>query len=445
MQNNAFRIFKPLGYIKNYILIYIILLAIFIGTLTLACLIPTSLLTDSINESLITLKKEGTYPSVGISWRKIALDNFTDALMFNVAYSIDSNQPLKSSLLNLRLFDTSNSSDQIASLEKLTLYQNHDYPQAGYDRYWHGYLIYLRPLLAIVSYSQIRIIITISLWLFFLYYVFLVWKRLGIRPIIALTFGLIAVDYFFIGKSIQFSGVFLVGILSSIYLLWRSKNKYINLNILFFITGGLTSFVDLLTAPMVSLGILLFTTYITNNKPKDLITKPIYWSIGYLLIWFSKWVIAQLFYANNAISNAIGTIASRTIPQSNAGYNFITSINLNYLQLRGYDKQNKYILLYCLIMFFLIFLRYASINKQKIKSSIPWVLIGLIPYLWYTIATNHTYMHVWYTYRNQLVSVIALFMIATEFMDLPRFRSDLRKLLIKIVNLFKPRLNRSNH
>lgn len=422
--------------LKKLLIVYVILLIIFITALTLSSLIPSALIKQNIGESLITFKKEGTYPSVGISWRQIALDNFTDALMFNTAYSINSNTPFKSALINLRLHNNIDSANQILSLDRLYLNQTKNTQQVGYERYWHGYLVFLRPLLLVFSYSGIRNIITFFLYSGFIFLSFLVWKKLGKRLALALILGLIAVDFFYLGKSIQFSSVFLIGIFTSTYLLLRYK-KNNNLYILFFIAGGLTSFFDMLTAPMVTLGILLIMANSLDNKIKNIIINSVFWSIGYLSLWFSKWFIVQYLYSGGAIQTAFNTIIFRTVTKTEASFNQLAAINLNFLQLRGYDRFNKYVLLFCGVVFFLFWLRYFSFKTQKIKRIIPWVIIGTIPYLWFLIAANHTYYHVWYTYRNQLVSVVCLFLIVTEFMNRQRINEDLRLFKVRILSLSK--------
>ena len=112
-------------------------------------------------------------------------DNYTDALMINTAYSIDNNKPFESSFLARKNY-IPNVTDDIyqdtaGELKSSSKYKYHN--EVGelndlvngekvesfeYARYWHGYLIILRPLLAFISLNEIRVIFTIML-IFILY------------------------------------------------------------------------------------------------------------------------------------------------------------------------------------------------------------------------------------------------------------------------------------
>ncbi len=413
--------FKNIG---KLVISYFVLMMIFLIALTLSCLIPSTLLKHNIGKTLTILKNEGTYPSFGLPWRQIVLDNFTDTLMLNTAYSVNSDDPVKSALINLRYNGNDKGANQISNLENL--YLNKDFQQVGYERYWHGYLIYLRPLLIIFSYPSIRTIMTIFLYSTFTFFIYLSRKKLGGKITISFIFGLIAVDFFYLGQSMQFSSVFLIGLLGSIYMLNTYKKNY-SFYTLFFIAGSLTSFFDLLTAPLVTLGILLITaTGLEKKNIKNIFLHCISWSAGYLLLWFSKWLIVDLLFTQGAIITGFNEIVNRTVSQADVNFSHLSAIKLNFFQLIGYSRISKIIVLFIFTLFSILFLRYAKFNKQRTVKILPWILVGSIPYIWYLIAANHSYLHVWYTYRNQFMSVVCLLIISSEFIDWPHFKKDLQ-------------------
>ena len=173
---------------------------------------------------------EGTYPSFGLLFRQIVLDNFTDSIILNTAYSVDETQPIMSAFTNNRFMETDNAINQIDNLE--SNYLNKPGIQVRYERYWHGYLVFVRPLLTIFSYSSVRYLLTFFLYIGFVWLILLVRKKLGIKTAVATFLGFLSIDYFYLGQSIQFSSVFLITIYSSIvYLL---KHKIINLLLLLF-------------------------------------------------------------------------------------------------------------------------------------------------------------------------------------------------------------------
>ena len=413
--------------LKKIVFSYFVLLSIFLFSLILVCLIPSSLLKNNIGTSLTTLKSEGTYPTAGFPLRPIVLDNFTDPVMLNTAYSVDSKQPFRSALTNIRHAATLDEINQIINLE--SLYKNQAKVSFGYERYWHGYLVFLRPMLVFFPYSFIRIIISVSLYAALLFFLFQSWKKLGKKATIYFLIGLVAVDFFSIGKSMQFSGVFFIGIIGSIYLLSIYKKNH-DQYLLFFIIGGLTSFIDLLTAPLVTLGMMLVVLTLLNKNSKILLYS-VFWSMGYLSLWASKWIIAQFFFAPGAISTSFNQIINRTVTKADANFSIVSALRLNIFQLIGYDRTEQIILLSLFGIIFLISIRYFSFSIKKLKTITPWVIIALVPYVWYVIAANHSYLHVWYTYRNQFMSVVAACLIYSEFIDWERVNESFKKFTSK--------------
>lgn len=418
---------KLANYIKIPVFTYLLLVLVFLTTISLSGKIPSKLLTKNIGKTVDILKQEGNYPSYGLSWRQITLDNFTDTLMFNTAYSVDSQMPIKSALVNSRYDGRIDSTNQVSNLEKLYLKQ--EVVKVGYERYWHGYLLYLRPLLVVTDYSGIRIIISIVLYSSCFAFLYLLWKRGRMETAIAFLIGLILVDFFYIGRSIQFSSVFLIGILSSVYLIKAYKKNY-NLPLFFFVVGALTSFFDMLTAPLVSLGLVLIVAYSLGKKSiKDLFMQCIAWSAGYLLLWYSKWFLVQTLFVPGAVKTAINQIVNRTVIQADSNFSHVNALKLNIFQLIGYHRMDKIIILSVFMLYVLFMTRYFQYKREKMKPVIPLLFIGVLPIAWFLIAANHSYLHVWFTYRTLLLSVVSAVLISNEFTDWIKFKKDMHSLL----------------
>ncbi len=407
---------------KRLFLIYSLLLVTCVALLVLVCTIPSSALKQNISTTLKILEKEGTYPSVGIPGRRITLDNFTDSLMLNTAYSADSHNPLKSALTNVRIEGELDSVNQISNLE--IAYKGEPGRIVGYERYWHGYLVYLRPLLLLGPIGVIHIVISLALWGSLLVFASTSWTRLGKKFTLAFILGLLAVDFPFIGQSMQFSSVFLIGLLGATYLV-RARLRDESLFTLFFIVGALTSFFDLLTAPIVGLGmILLVAMQLKRKTVKEIIQLCIMWAIGYLLLWSSKWVLMSILHTPSAITNAINQILDRTVTQADSNFSHVAAVKLNILQLIGYDKMSKIFVLASSILAGIIFIRYRLVTSSRVRAALPWLFVSIIPYCWYLIAANHSYLHVWYTYRDQFLSVAALLLVYIQLLDWQRIRSE---------------------
>ena len=425
---------KMIGYLTKFVIAYIVLLAIFFSSLVLTNLIPSYSFKQNLGKTIITFQKEGTYPSVGIPGRTIVLDNFTDPLMFNTAYSVNSQSSIQSALINLRYTDSVDALNQIHNLNQL--YQKKVKPQTGYERHWHGYLVFLRPLLLLFPYSGIRTILAFALYGGLIWFCYLAWHKLGKKIAIFILFGLISVDFFFLSKSIQFSSIFLVGLFISIYLLLTHKKNRPSY-VLFFVAGGLTSFFDLLTAPLISLGVLLITATALNNR-RFTVLHTLSWVIGYLSLWFSKWILAEILFVPGAITISLEQIVNRTVTVADTQFSYFKAIKLNFFQLVGYHRASQFIFFLFIIILIFLLIRYFSLKKQVVKRVFPWVFIAVIPYLWYLVAANHSYLHCWYTYRNQFMSVVAGLLIISEFINWSKLNQDLVRIQTKLDSVLKP-------
>lgn len=426
-------------YLKQLPLAYLALLFCFFSLTVLCSVIKLDTSSSNFLSAVKTFKLEGTYPSFGLPWRKIVLDNYTEAIMINTAYFTNSDKPIESALTNKRYAGAENPINQIENLEKMSKgLQGKEY---GYERYWHGYLVYLRPFMAIISYSFLRIVLSFVLYGLFVLFIFLLWKKFGLKSAIIFVFSFFIVDFFYIGISMQFSNVFIVALSTTIYALTRKNKSHNDDYLIFFISGALTSFFDLLTAPIVSLGLLLTIDNLRKDSHlKSVFINVFFWFVGYMGLWASKWILSSIFYAPQALLVAFDQIINRTVNKADEKFSHLEAVRLNIFQLIGYSRESKifFVCLFAIMLF--TFLRYKAIKKANFRKVSLWITIGSIPYIWYLIAANHSYLHVWFTYRAQLMSVIAGLFIYAEFIDYKKINSDFAA-IIKVFLSFFPTSN----
>lgn len=392
------------GHVVTFIITLVIGLLLLVGAFG----IPSEFLGSNLNKSIKVFEAEGTYPSYGLYPRKIVLDNFTESIMVNTAYSVNDNS-LRSILSAERQILSTSELNQIKNLRAAV--DGNANLRSSYERYWHGYLIFLRPLLSVMPYSVIRILLHAALYGLFGLLLIKIWKQQRKSRVAALVIGAIAVDFFWLGQSIQFSQVFIIGIIMALLLLkYPGKAGKI-----FFAGGALTSFFDLLTAPLVVLGFLL----IADGEKKsftNLVKQASLWSMGYLLFWTTKWLLTELFLGSGAISNALVHVVNRTVTSPDANFSHFRAIQLNLAQLVGYAKLSQIIVGLIGVGLFGLWL---SFKKKKVDISKVgyWLMMGLIPYAWYLVTANHCYLHVWFTYRSQFMTIAGLFLAYVELVD----------------------------
>ncbi|MCX7996283.1 MAG: hypothetical protein N2691_00820 [Patescibacteria group bacterium] len=374
--------------------------------------------------SFKVFEREGLYPSYGLPFRTIVLDNYTDSLMVNIAYASDPTNSLQSAFLNPR-YHSPDAPNQIDAFR--TLIQKDDGSRVNYERYWHGYLTYLKPLLTIVSYDGIRAILHALLVTGLIAFFIIAWKQHLRKLAIAAATGFVLIDTPYLGQSIQFSGVMIIALAAGITALLAGDR--IHPLVLSLVTGGLTSFIDLLTAPLITLGIVLIVDF--ARYPRSVIRMLaicMAWAIGYLGIWSLKWIMVELFIAPGALRTALETIGTRTGGKADEAFSHFEAVRRNLFQLVGYDRSNKIAAVVVGIGATLFLLRYNKFSAIEMRNLIPLAAGSMIPYLWYLVAANHSYIHVWYTYRSQFLTVAAATLAYLEMLDLRSMNQDYRRL-----------------
>ncbi|MDR3314788.1 MAG: hypothetical protein LBS96_10110 [Oscillospiraceae bacterium] len=305
-----------------------------------------------------------------------------------------------------------------------------------YARYWHGYQVYLRPALALGNLQDLRWVNTLVQYAAICLLAALLAKRL--HPVFAVCFGasLALVDYLVVPYSFQFSGVFLVMLAASIALLALCEKPWFQARMpqFFFITGAVTVFTDLLTAPVITLGVPLALLLLLRARGKNehplrsflaLIGNGVAWAAGYVALWFSKWLMASVVLHRNEILISLRQILFRTGTSAD-GYIYISMGENADLQTWGdYENLDRFAAFRSAIetwmelnwlSLFVAAVLAASLvacllsrrARNAIPDAAPLLAVALIAPLWLLLLGQHTAIHNWFTYRNLLPTGFAL-------------------------------------
>lgn len=436
----------------KYILIFVILLGIYFAIMTLTSLIPSGMLENNVRESSETLVQEGEKVTFDLKYKEENIFTFTDALMINTAYSIDNNHPIESFILARKNYIPGQTTEfypdgqynlganeNYISKENGDLYQTKelyglmhgDNIQDSYEyaRYWHGYLSILRPLLLLFNYSGIRIVLAIITLISIVALITLLCKKISITSGVIYGIGLLAISIFIVTKSINEILIFIVAFISSIILLLK-KNPEKNIGIFFFVVGSVSNFIDLLTAPLVTLGITAITYFllVQKNESKvnikryilDFLKICISWALGYGITWLSKWVITEIFFGRPIISQAIEQAVFRSNgPQIN-GMNIFSLSNVFIRNMEYLSSPVAITILIAAVIYIIVMMiinRNKKIDfKENLKKCLPYILIFFLPAIWYMVLKQHSYTHVNFTYRILVISIISLLIIASKIL-----------------------------
>ncbi len=438
---------KKIKYILKYLLAFIIIICTYMILMTFSSMIPSSLLQKNVKESSETLFNDNEKVFFNLGYKYESIFTFTDALMINTAYSIDSSTPIKSSMLARKDFIPSQTKvEHIDSQYNLGITAKYRNPKTGdiyqtkelyglmhgekieesfeYARYWHGYLVILRPLLVFFSYSSIRIIFFILTLVLMITMLILISKKINKITALIYALGFFCVSILIVTQSINEILIFILTFISTILLLLKKQKK--DMFMFFFILGSVTNFIDLLTAPIITLGIVGTTYFLLLQKEnhnisiketnKQIIIIGIAWALGYGLTWGAKWIITQVFFDRNLIAQAIEQALYRiklpTNANGNIKYTLWDVINKNLHSLSLYVVFFIMIIGMISIVINLIKKYDKDINfKNNLKECIPYICMSLLPIAWYMILKQHSLIHSFFTYRIFVISIINIFII----------------------------------
>lgn len=407
--------------IKKYITSFIVIVILCLISLVLVTMLPDNKVKEHCKEIAKSYAQEKTIiPEIKMGISNTMLDNYANAKSISIIYSLDREKPL-SSVLEAKYYE-----ENMKSMTKclLELVNGEKEPNQEYTRYWHGYIVILKPLLMFFNENGIYIFIGIILLSLILLIIKELWK-IDKRTIIAFIIGLYMITIWVVPICFEYMWAIIMSFVISLIVLKKDNGENKKIYYYFWITGILTCFFDFLTVELLTVLLPLMFIFIKRNKEGKLggfkeiiifiIKSLIIWGLGYILMFVVKWIIASIVLGRNCIIEAIEKAEVRVngqignIPNGKIWLEVIRK-NFNNLQPIFYIRK-KYIV-YVLIPTITIIM--LLINKYKNKTNTyvySLIILGLIPYIRYSILLNHSYRHFFFTFRLQLVTVMAFVLV----------------------------------
>ncbi|MGI5893767.1 MAG: hypothetical protein ACOX6P_04150 [Candidatus Merdivicinus sp.] len=395
----------------RYILVFLSLLAAFTIGLVLVFCIPNGLISANQQVSMEFIGQEGHYPQIYFQTDASQLDNYTDELML----------------------DTTIVEDE--SLSPLQAAMDMD----SYARYWHGYQIILRPALVFFSYEQIRYLYILLFFVLLTATILALRKKLGIPAVFAFVISLCMLYILVLPASMQFSHVFMLTFAGILILLWRyDPERKQDWPLFFLVIGMLVNFVDLLTAPLLTLGMPLLVYFALEFRyhPEakwrkqfaTLFGSSLAWGIGYGGCWLSKWLIASPILHRNVVMEALNAILFRTGGSEEYPLERIEMFrkNLDFF-LGGPGRAIPYVWLAVLIFFAAILLLFSK-EKKRLPQALFFLIVALYPYAWFFVLANHSDIHAWFTYRIQGITAFGILLFLFTMTDWKRLGDTVKKI-----------------
>ncbi len=389
--------------ILRYGLWFLALTAIFTLFNILSCSLPDRKVKERIEEASIVLHRAGNYSYVFPGVEASRMDNFTDALILNQIYNLDRHHPIRSSMRMVRKEKHDQSYDQTTALYELT-HGNDKLTESDYARYWHGSTSLYRCILTITSYRIMQWLMIFAIAILWCIFLFRYYPRGGFWKCTVLPISWLLVYGFLMPISLQFFPVLAIALVSSILVMKKDQD----IPLLFFITASVTCFFDLLTIPLITFGWPLVVWLSLQNESKfdwkksslEFICNGVAWVSGYALTFAAKWLIASGILGINILEDAAGAVSHRISAEDFTRWDAIA---------KNFDLLPTTMLIITILTFIIVSaLHFRSNGKWK---TLFFFLVGLTPYMWYLVLSNHSYLHCWFTYRLQAVTIAALLMV----------------------------------
>lgn len=391
--------------------------------LVLSYCIPTERMAKNVAASEATLQQQDDEASLAITGFFNYYDTGTNIIILHEIIYPNTGNPIRDALLvpaadyyvgNLaqwigKLMDNANN----------RIYGINDYQE--YARYWHGYLIFLKPLFYFLDLDQVYFINTVILVLLVAAVCRAMYHRLG-NYVFAYMFFVLFMNPYRIMRSFQLSAVFYaLNITMFLLLRFYDEDKKERCPYLFLLDGMLVAFLDFLTYPLVALCVPLLT-YVLLNQDKDrkrvfisMIHNAFSFVFGYGGFWAMKWIAASLLTDKNVILEGIENVLHRVGAQEMVGDELFDNSVSGALRVNFVTAANRQTL--AVIIGFLLVVAVIAVFKNcrfrvKRENFLISVLIGISPILWYVVVYNHCALHPHLEWRELGIMFYAVAVIA---------------------------------
>ena len=381
--------------IKNNIKIFIVTFFILTASLIIISAIPNKYIINHQSEALQILNDEESknhynYPRYFFDTPNAQHDTYTEKIILQHAINDENDNILVSAM------------------------------HKTYARYWHGYCIYMRPLLIFFIFYQIRYLLMIFYYILFGITVIIIYKKIDFPSAVAFILSISMCYMFMISTSLNFQPVFVFSYIAIILILSSYEIIDNNISTLFMVVGMITSFFDFLTAPLITLGLPLIIYILKNNNEniekwyfKTIVSNSLCWGIGYGLFWSLKWFVASLILKENVLIDAGQSIYFRTMGDDELPGDLledrINAIRINF-QTMFYSEGKLPVLLFITFLAILIIIAmlHPTGDRTRKLQFLSLILIGIFPIIWYFVLSNHSLIHRFFTYRDLSIFIFAI-------------------------------------
>lgn len=421
--------------IALHFVVFIVLLVMFWILLMLSSCIPNRLIQKNMLQSALSYKEQEPFSFENESkWNAIS-DNYADSILLNVSWQMGKGSPFKSTL-DTWYYDGETLGENVGLY--LAVSEEKIQPNNDYSRYWHGTAMFVRFMHLFTDVRGMKILGFLGVLGLALITVGVLLRHRKVELAVVLLLSMVAVQIWNIRLSLEYQPAFLLGFLFCILYLWLEKKSDFCLTILSVVGGVSIAFFDFLTTETVVLLlplILVVSVRASENRLGDwkenirLLAKcGVCWLSAYAGTFLVKWTAASLISGSNKFIIALSSIGERvagSLPgegTDNPFFSALQAVAANLTVLFGGQNRIEIgrvfagLVITVFILGSLLYLFYKKSNPTAIKLL---AILGSVVILRFIVLSNHSYLHVFFTYRALISPIMAVLSGTVLTMQIP--------------------------
>ena len=424
------------------ILTFIFTAAVCMVLLFITALIPKERIADSVKESADYFYEQELFPCIIDKQFNTRQDNYADSILVNIMYHISAENPMHS-LIKAAYYNPEMENVNVSLYESM---QEDKEPNVEYSRYWHGGMVLLRPLFVFTGIEGARMLLGIALFALTAAVSIILWKKKERLLSVCYILANLIVQVWVCAFCVEYITTFLIMnavILILLFLFYkrRSREEFEKNSMYLMAAAGVcTCFFDFLTTETITITVPLLIILILKFHADELedmkseiihlVRHGIIWGASYGGMFLLKWLIAAVVLGKAAFLGALTSAGERiggTVrlgntnldPEADGLQRFVGALASN----QGCLFPFREIMSTAQGMFAfggIVFLCFCIIYLFRGKNFSPkfialCMLLSCVPYVRYIVIANHAYIHYFFTYRAQIVTIIALLFCTIEF------------------------------
>jgi len=378
----------------------------------------------NIEQSVPLFVKEGLYPNLLSRGDMISTqaDNWSETIILQSSMYMNSKEDPLAIFNNAWIHDNNILQGFIRASEG-------EAPNSSYYRYWQGFRVLIRPLLAMFDYSAIRELFRFFGWFLFCLTAMVLYRSTGGMFTLIFCASLLWTGYGVVTTSIQFSLCFFIALLAMILLPQMLKRQY-SIAGFFFFVGAATQFFDFYTVPCVTLGLPL-VYFIELKKREPICCQSVLasvmgcvaaWFGAYAGMWICRMALVSLFLHIDAFSSTFNSLFRWTGIVEEATYAWIGPLDaIGRAFQTAFTKAHTALLLGSFLVYAMFLVR-AILRHHARKPDWMFLPVALIPIVWMIAASKPTTWHIFFQYRSLVVFLFACGAFAVSMLEMKTMR-----------------------